>query len=60
MSLFVRLRSLLRNLFLSRHVEAELDQEVHSHLEMLTEENIRAGMSPKEAQRHSGTVKVLR
>ena len=51
MPLFVKARSFLRNLFLSRSVEADLDQEVHSHLEMLIEENIRAGMSPKEAQR---------
>ena len=51
MPLFVKARSFLRNLFLSRRVEADLDQEVHAHLEMLTEENIRAGMPPKEAQR---------
>ena len=51
MPLLLRVRSFLRNLFLSRRVEVDLDQEVHSHLEMLTEENIRAGMSPKEAQR---------
>jgi predicted permease len=51
MSLFVKFRSLLRNLFLSRGVDVDLDQEVHSHLEMLTEENMRAGMSPEEAQR---------
>jgi predicted permease len=49
--LFVKVRSLLRNLFFSRGVEVDLDEEVHSHFEMLTEENIRAGMSPKEAQR---------
>jgi putative ABC transport system permease protein len=51
MPLLVRIRSFLRNLFLSRRVEVDLDEEVHSHLEMLVEENIRAGMSPKEAQR---------
>jgi putative ABC transport system permease protein len=51
MPLLVKARSFLRNLFLPRGVEADLDQEVHSHLEILTEENIRAGMSPKEAQR---------
>jgi putative ABC transport system permease protein len=51
MPLFVKVRSFLRNLFLSRRVEVDLDQEVHSHLEMLIEENIRAGMPPKEAQR---------
>jgi len=47
----VRVRSFLRNLFLSRRVEADLDQEVHAHLELLIEENIRAGMPPQEAQR---------
>ncbi len=51
MPLFVTVRSFLRNLFLSRRVEADLDQEIQSHLEMLAEENIRAGMAPKEAQR---------
>jgi predicted permease len=51
MPLFVEVRSFLRNLFLSRRVEVDLDQEIHAHLEMLTEENIRAGMSPEEARR---------
>src|SRR6202165_6029499 len=51
MPLFVKVRSFLRNLFLSPRVEVDLDEEVHSHLEMMIEENIRAGMSPKEAQR---------
>jgi predicted permease len=47
----VKVRSLLRNIFLSRRVATDLDHEVHSHLEMLTEENIRSGMSQEEAQR---------
>src|SRR5258707_8985968 len=51
MPLFVKARSFLRNLFLSRRVEVDLDQEVHSHLEMLIAENIRAGLPPQEAQR---------
>ncbi len=51
MPLFVKARRFLRNLFSSRRVDIDLDQEVHSHLEMLTEENIRAGMPPEEAQR---------
>jgi putative ABC transport system permease protein len=51
MPLFVKLRSFLRNLFLSRRVEVDLDEEVQSHLEMLTEESIRAGMPAAEAQR---------
>jgi predicted permease len=51
MPLTVKVRSFLRNLFSTHRVEVDLDQEVHSHLEMLVEENIRAGMPPKEAQR---------
>jgi putative ABC transport system permease protein len=51
MPLFVKARNFLRNLFSPRGVDADLDQEVRSHLDMLTEENRRAGMSPEEAQR---------
>ena len=51
MPLPVKIRSFLRNLFLSRRVELDLDQEVRAHLELLIAENIRAGMPPKEAQR---------
>jgi predicted permease len=51
MPLFVKVQSFLRNLFLSRRVEADLDKEVHSHLELLIAENIRADMPPDEAQR---------
>jgi len=49
--LFVEFQSFLRNLFSSRSVDADLDQEVHAHLDMLTDENLRAGMSAAEAQR---------
>ena len=51
MALRAKVRSFLRNLFLSRRVEVDLEQEVHAHLELLIEENIRAGMSQREAQR---------
>jgi putative ABC transport system permease protein len=51
MPLFVKIRVFLRNFLSTRRVEVDLDQEIHSHLEMLTEENIRAGKSPQEAQR---------
>ena len=51
MLLLVKTRSFLRNLFLSRHADVDLDQEMQSHLEMLTDENIRAGMPPDEARR---------
>jgi predicted permease len=51
MPLFVKARSLLRNLFSRRRAEVDLDQEVRAHLELLAEENIRAGMPPSEAER---------
>ena len=51
MPLFVKMRSFLRNLFLSRRVEADLDNEVRSHLELMTAENMLAGMGPEEARR---------
>jgi macrolide transport system ATP-binding/permease protein len=51
MPLLLKARSFLRNLFLSRRVEEDLDQEIHSHLELLIEEKIRAGLAPREAQR---------
>ncbi|MGC2850572.1 MAG: permease prefix domain 1-containing protein [Candidatus Acidiferrum sp.] len=51
MPLFNKARAFLRNLLSSRRVEADLNEEVRSHLDMLTEENRRAGMSPEEAQR---------
>src|SRR5882762_6554142 len=51
MPLFVKFRSFLRNLFSTRRVEVDLDEEVRSHVELLIEENIREGMSLTEAQR---------
>ncbi len=51
MPLLLKVRSVLRNLFLSRRVEVDLDEELRSHLEMMIEENIRAGMQPKDALR---------
>jgi predicted permease len=51
MPLFVKARSLLKNLILPGRVEVDLDQEVQAHLELLIEENIRAGMPPEKAQR---------
>src|SRR2546430_17523234 len=51
MRLFVKARGFVRNLFSSPRVEMDLDEEVHAHLELLTEENIRAGMPTAEARR---------
>src|SRR5271168_1207019 len=51
MPLLVKVRSFLRNLISTQRQEEDLDQEVRSHLDLLAEENVRAGMSPEEAQR---------
>jgi putative ABC transport system permease protein len=51
MPLFVRLQSFWRNLFRSRQVEDDLSEEIRSHLQMLIEENLRAGRSLEEAKR---------
>lgn len=51
MPLPAKARSFLRNLFFTRRAEEDLDQEVRSHLEMLIDENLRAGMGREEAER---------
>ncbi len=42
--------SRLWGLFRRRNLDKDLEAEVRAHLEMLTEENIRRGMSPEEAR----------
>ena len=39
----------LRALFQKRKLDAEMDDEMRSHIEMQTQENIEAGMNPEEA-----------
>jgi predicted permease len=51
MPLLAKSRSFVRNLFSPGRAEADVEEEVHSHLEMLVEENLRAGMPPEEARR---------
>ena len=51
MPLFTKLQSFLRNIFWPHRADPDLDRELQSHLQLLTDENIRAGMPPKEAQR---------
>src|SRR5882724_4673284 len=40
----------LRGLFHKRHLDGDLDAELQAHLELLTEENIRRGLSPEDAR----------
>jgi predicted permease len=51
MPFLMRTRNLLKNVFSSRRLDTDLEHEVQSHLEMLKEENLRAGMPQDEAQR---------
>ena len=51
MQLSSRLKSLARNLLQKSAAESELDEELQSYAETITEEKIAAGMSPSEARR---------
>src|SRR4029077_15039410 len=55
MPLLAKTRSFLRNIlsfgFSSGRRDGDLDQEIRSHLEMLVDENVRAGMAQVEARR---------
>jgi hypothetical protein len=51
MPLVSKLRGLLQTILASSYADAELDSELRSHLDLLTQEKIRPGMSPEEAQR---------
>ena len=50
----------LRSLFTRDSMEQDLDRELTFHLDMLTEQNVQAGMSPIDARRaarqHFGAV----
>jgi putative ABC transport system permease protein len=51
LSTFSRARSLWRNLLGKSRVESDLDEHVRSYADLLTEEKVRAGMSPDQARR---------
>ncbi len=50
MPFFVKGRELFMNLLWARQVEADLEEEVRAHLEMLVDENVRAGMTAKQVR----------
>src|SRR5439155_391565 len=45
-----KLQLRFRTLFQKRKLDAEMEEELRSHIEMQTQENIGAGMDPKEAR----------
>ena len=53
MPLFARIRSTYRLLFAKEAMEAELDAELASYVEMLTAEKIEEGLDPAEARRQA-------
>src|ERR1700722_9408882 len=53
MTIFTRLASLLRNLFRRKHIESDLDAELRSYTDLLTDENRAQGLAPAEARRQA-------
>lgn len=53
MPLIPRLTSLWRNLFHKDKVDQEFSEEIQAHLDMLTEANLRQGMTPQAARRNA-------
>lgn len=45
-----KIRNLFRALFAKRNLDVEMNEEMRSHVEMQTQENIDAGMNPQEAR----------
>src|SRR5215204_1671229 len=48
-SLYRRVRALVR----AESIHDEIDEEMRFHIDMRTDENVRAGMSPEEARREA-------
>ena len=53
MRILGRISSFWRSVFRRARVEQQLDEEVHSYLDMLAEEKIRTGTSPQTARREA-------
>jgi len=43
----------LRAVFTKRALDEDLNEELAHHLELLTEDNLKAGMAPEEARRQA-------
>jgi predicted permease len=51
MQLLSRMKAALRNLLHQQRVDADLDAEIRSYVDAITEERIASGMEPREARR---------
>ena len=58
------LKSRLTSLFMRGRMEGDLDRELAFHIDMLTEQNLRAGLPPAEARqaalRHFGRLECVK
>ncbi len=52
-SIWIRISSLLKDLFRRDRLEADLANEIRAHLELLVDEKMDAGMSPERARREA-------
>src|SRR5438132_7812774 len=50
MNWFRRMKARFQALFSKEELDTRMDDEIRSHLEMQTQENIEAGMNPEEAR----------
>src|ERR1700728_1426558 len=53
MPMLSRMTNLLQNIFAKEKTDRDLDAEVRGYLQLLAEENIRAGMPPEQAMREA-------
>ena len=53
MALHSRFASLWRNLTDKESVDEELNEELRAHVDLLTDKNLREGLSPEQARRDS-------
>src|SRR3984885_16247949 len=53
MTIFARLAAFLRNLFRRKQIDSDLDAELRSYTDLLTDENRAQGLAPDEARRQA-------
>src|SRR5262249_54454717 len=53
MPFFARIASLCRNLFVRHRAELDLDEELHSYLDLLAQEKVESGLTVEQARRQA-------
>jgi len=53
MSWLFEIAARIRSLFAGSRMERELEEEITTHIDMLTQENIRRGLAPETARREA-------